>query len=122
MCGELRDALERLEVAPGGDALVGLQRLHGILDAKTAAAVAAIDSSGEWASDGSVSMSAWMRGRLRMSLCEASQRQQTSRPARSLPLTSQAREDGQGVGKGSSVPERVELGSTHKITKKKNKR
>src|SRR3546814_12267370 len=38
MFEELRDALESLEVAPGGDALVELHRLHGILDAKTAAA------------------------------------------------------------------------------------
>src|SRR3546814_14742517 len=49
MFEELRDALESLEVAPGGDALVELHRLHGILDAKTAAAVAAFDPSGEWA-------------------------------------------------------------------------
>ncbi|HEY9556505.1 MAG TPA: DUF222 domain-containing protein [Acidimicrobiales bacterium] len=94
MFEELRDALESLEVAPGGDALVELHRLHGILDAKTAAAVAAFDSSGEWASDGSVSMSAWMRVRLRMSHGDASQLLKTSRLARSLPLTSQAWEQG----------------------------
>src|SRR3546814_5934956 len=73
---------------------IWLHRLHGILDAKTAAAVAPFDSSGEWASDGSVSMSAWMRVRLRMSHGDASQLLKPSRLARSLPLTSQAWEQG----------------------------
>src|SRR3546814_18486980 len=99
MFEELRDALESLEVAPGGDALVELHRLHGILDAKTAAAVAAFDSSGEWASDGSVSMSAWMRVRLRMSHGDASQLLKPSRLARSLRLRSDERRAGREDGR-----------------------
>src|SRR3546814_10404942 len=65
MFEELRDALENLVVTAEPDAVAELHRLHGILDAKTAACLAALDSSGEWAADGSVSMSSWMRVRLR---------------------------------------------------------
>src|SRR3546814_3131103 len=60
----------------------------------SAAAVAALDSSGEWAADGSVSMASWMRVRLRMSHGDASQLLKMSRLARSLPLTAAAWEQG----------------------------
>src|SRR3546814_20825798 len=63
MFEELRDALENVVVTAQPDAVAELHRLHGILDAKTAACLAALDSSGEWAADGSVSMASWMRVR-----------------------------------------------------------
>src|SRR3546814_15610116 len=88
MFEELRDALENLVVTAEPDAVAELHRLHGILDAKTAACLAALDSSGEWAADGSVSMSSWMRVRLRQSHGDATQLLKTSRSARALPATS----------------------------------
>src|SRR3546814_20256333 len=87
MFEELRDALENLVVTAEPDAVAELHRLHGILDAKTAACLAELDSSGEWAADGSVSMSSWMRVRLRMSHGQATQPPHTSPLARAHPAT-----------------------------------
>src|SRR3546814_7672916 len=94
MFEEFAAALENLVVPTEPDAVAELHRLHGILDAKTAAALAALDSSGEWEADGSVSMASWMRVRLRMSHGDDSQLLKNSRLARSLPLTAAAWEQG----------------------------
>src|SRR3546814_18612095 len=106
----LRDALENLEVPAQPDAVAELHRLRGILDAKTAAALAALDSSGEWAADGSVSMASWMRVRLRMSHGDASQLLKTSRLSRPPPLTAPACDP----GRPSSAHTRVAV--THVTT------
>src|SRR3546814_13358941 len=81
MFEEFADALENLVVPTEPDAVAELHRLHGILDATTAAAVAALDSSGEWATDGAVEMASRRRVRLRRSPGAASRLLRQSRPA-----------------------------------------
>ena len=59
---DLTAAIDGLKLPYDGESLTQAIALRDRLDARIAEAVAAFDTSGWWAADGSVSTVAWLRG------------------------------------------------------------
>lgn len=94
MFEELAEAIENLVVPAEGGALAEVFRLHGRLGAKATMAAAAFDAAGHWELDGSASMAAWMRVRLRLTNQQANRILKNARRVRSLTATAEAWEAG----------------------------
>jgi len=92
---ELRDAVTRLVVPAGPDALAELVAIHDMLGARIAAATGEVDASGACEEhDGAVSTAAWLRGRCRQTDEAARRAVRTARRLRHLPGVARAWEDG----------------------------
>jgi hypothetical protein len=90
----LAEAIDTLEVSPSGDALAEAWRQHDRLTAKLTLATAAFDKSGDWALDGSASMTGWLRVHVDMTNTTANRVLRTGRRVRALPHTATAWLDG----------------------------
>lgn len=90
----LVEAIEELDIPPGGAALAEVLALRDRLEAKVSAAVAAFDASGEWAGDGAVSTTAWLRHHGGRSSRDAAGTLRCARRLRHAPHTRAAWESG----------------------------
>ncbi len=90
----LAEAIENLVVPAESDALAEVFLLYGRLGAKATQAAAAFDHEGGWELDGSASMTAWMRVRLRMTNDQANRILRQGRRLRTLPNTAAAWTEG----------------------------
>ncbi len=86
----LAEAIEELEVPPRGDALAEAWQHHQRLTAKLTLAAAALDASGDWAADGSASMTSWLRVHTEVTNAEAARVLRIGRRLRTLPHTAGA--------------------------------
>lgn len=86
----LAEAIDSLESAPQSDAVVELLGLHQRLGAKVTMAVAALEQTGDWQLDGSVSMTAWLRNNAGLTNQGANRILKVGRRLRDLPGTADA--------------------------------
>lgn len=92
---ELRgDDLTDVPSSELADELIELREVAERLEAEWLRRLAAFDTKQGWALDGSLSLSAWLRARCRMTGAAASDRSRLARSLRSMPLTEQAFADG----------------------------
>ncbi|HEX3623747.1 MAG TPA: DUF222 domain-containing protein [Acidimicrobiales bacterium] len=94
MTADLAAAIESLEIPPVGEALVEAIALRDRLDARLAGAASAVEASGWWAGDASVSFVAWLRAHARMTRRSAQRLRTLAVRLRSLPVCAQAYADG----------------------------
>jgi hypothetical protein len=92
--GELSDAVKGLDVLPSCASVVELIATRDLLDAKIAEAVGAVDAGGEWAIDGAVSMTAWIRNACKTSAGGAQVLVKTAARMAVLPVTNAAWQSG----------------------------
>lgn len=83
---DLAEAIEGLDILPGGEDLVAAIALRNQLDARIAEATAAFESAGWWGGDASVSMVAWLRAHARMTRRSAQRLHTLARRLRLLPV------------------------------------
>lgn len=92
---ELRsDDLDHLPLGQLGDDLVELRAVAEALEAEWIRRLQAFDTRQGWAADGSLSMTAWLRARCRMTGAAATDRSRLARSLREMPLTQRAFSDG----------------------------
>lgn len=90
----LAEAVEELDIPPGGDALMEAFALLDRLEAKVCEAVGAFDAGDGHLGDGAVTAQAWLRHATKRSSREASACVARARRLRSLPCTSRAWTEG----------------------------
>src|SRR5262245_22445921 len=81
-------------VGPFGDDIRELLRLRSRLDSQIARRVAAFDTSGEWAIDGSRGAAGWIARECRMTHAAAHSQVHLARETREMPLVTAAWEEG----------------------------
>lgn len=91
---ELAEAIESYEVGGDADSLRDAFRLLDLLTAKVVTAVAAFESSGQWADDGATSMVAWLRQHAGQTARDAGWTVRATRLLSRLPATRAAWLDG----------------------------
>lgn len=90
MFEELADRIENLDVAPRAQAVEALGGLHSKLSAKLTLSLSALEGSGDWALDGSVTLTAWVRNHLGLTNQAAHRMVKAARRLRRLPVTADA--------------------------------
>ena len=88
MLSDLAEAIERTEI--DGSDLAGALALRDRLDAKITLAVAAFDAGGDWAADGCVNATQWLRANAGMRAGDAAGLVKRANKLRRLPVTAQA--------------------------------
>ena len=87
---DLAAAIDKLDIALGGEDLAEAIALRDRLDARIAQATAAFDAGGWWGSDGSVSAVAWLRVHARMTKRSAQRLRTLGIRMRALPVCAEA--------------------------------
>jgi hypothetical protein len=109
LAGDITEAIRAYEPVADPADLIELCAAFDLLRARLAVSVDLVEQSGVWATDGAVSMTAWLTHHCRLSRRVAGSLRRVGRRLRDLPVTARAGMDGElSAGQVDAIVDRVD--------------